>query len=239
MTDNEEREFFESMAYELDYSLIPPDQFTQSIATPEQNQLFSGLIEIVSLFLGLVARIMGTDACSLTKDIQRYTLLFLTQLHKFDRMTESDNKAKLFNTPNLLTLLNIPDNIKRFGHLRLLWELGHMGEAHIQFIKPYISQDKGNIYSGALHKYLIKQGYHDLAHGLIDMIGTTDNDEIKHLIDAAMAEIPANQGDATAGLGKSLKRNMLQSIGMSSGKEKNSIASYIKSTGKYRTTVYA
>ena len=40
MTDNEEREFFESMVYELDYSLIPPDQFTQSIALPEQNQIF-------------------------------------------------------------------------------------------------------------------------------------------------------------------------------------------------------
>ena len=117
MTDNEKREFFESMVYELDYSLIPPDQFTQSIATPEQNQLFSGLIEIVSLFLGLVAQIMGTNACSLTKEIQRYALLFLTQLRKFDQMTESDKKPKLFNTPNLLTLLNIPDDIKQFGHL--------------------------------------------------------------------------------------------------------------------------
>ena len=39
---------------------------------------------------------------------------------------------------NFLTMLNIPDEIKRFNHLQFMWELGEMGEGYIPIIKKEI-----------------------------------------------------------------------------------------------------
>ena len=37
--------------------------------------------------------------------------------------------------PNFSTILNIPDEIKRFNHLQFMLELGGMGEGYIPLIK--------------------------------------------------------------------------------------------------------
>ena len=93
----------------------------------------------------MVTRIMGEDACDNKTEITRYVFLFLTRLHQFDMTYRTDEqnqnkskKPKLFSMPNLLSLLNIVDDNRRFGHLRMMWELGGMGEKSVQKVRDYV-----------------------------------------------------------------------------------------------------
>ena len=51
--------------------------------------------------------------------------------------------------------------------MRLLWELGRIGEAFISLIKPHIGSGENYCYN-ALIKYLADAGYHDLTSSLVD-----------------------------------------------------------------------
>ena len=99
----------------------------------------SNLIEVVKLYLCLVTRAMGTKSTVHILDVHRYAMLFLIQFHLLEidltlckRHTGDKLKYQMLSTRlNLLILLNIPDDIKMYGHLQLLWELGGMGEGFI------------------------------------------------------------------------------------------------------------
>ena len=64
--------------------------------------------------------------------------------------------------PNLLSLLNIPDDIDRFGDLRQSWDLDRKAEAFIPLVKKYITNEKKSFTLSAANKFFESQGYQDL-----------------------------------------------------------------------------
>ena len=116
--------------------VYPPDRFFYALDKVEN----SDISEIVSLNLCLISRIMGSEACERVDEIKKFIMLYLTKVHRFDLKCSpsTDNnrptKPSLFSRPNLLSMLNLPDEIKRFGHLRLLWV-----RVNLLFFQRYIS----------------------------------------------------------------------------------------------------
>ena len=179
-SDKKRRDYFECFVDSK--GILPPDQYFFSDKAKEANRCYDGLIEIVSLFSCLVTCIMGDDAhCNITK-IERYTLLFLTKIHSFDMSyrTDEDNcdknkKPKLYTMPNLLSLLNIPNDIKRFGNLRLVWELAGMGEGFFQRIKKHIPDLQKGFAKRSIDKFLRERGYSDLAEDLVENLRSRED----------------------------------------------------------------
>ena len=105
--------------------LVPPVNVDPPSGKSESEQ-----IEMVfALFLCLVSRIQGDDGGEQYQIIERYIDLFLSKVHHVDtNLNGNQDKVKpmLASRMNFLTMLNIPRDIKRFNHLRYLWELGGM-----------------------------------------------------------------------------------------------------------------
>ena len=75
---------------------------------------------VVSTYVALVARVMGPTG-NKPDPIERYTKLFLTKAHKLDVFLSPSTlkqKGTLCRQLNYLTLLNLPDDVRCFGHLR-------------------------------------------------------------------------------------------------------------------------
>ena len=88
----------------------------------------SDISEIVSLNLCLIfSQIMGSEACDRVDEKKVYHVISDKKVHRFDlkctplKDNNSSTKPSLFDRPNLSSMLNLPDEIKRFGHLQLLW----------------------------------------------------------------------------------------------------------------------
>ena len=100
---------------------------------PPGGKAKSKEIEMVfALFVCVVSRIQGDDDGEQYQIIERYINLFLSKVHHVDTdlIGKQDSvKPMLASRMNFLTMLNIPRDIKRFNHLRYLWELGGMVSA--------------------------------------------------------------------------------------------------------------
>ena len=103
--------------------VYPPDRYFYALDTIEDNDIS----EIISLHLCLISRLMGVEAQDRVTEIKKLVMMFLTKVHRFDlkctptKDGNASNKPSLFSKPNLLSLLNLPDDIERYGHMRLLW----------------------------------------------------------------------------------------------------------------------
>ena len=90
---------------------------------------------------------------------------------------------------NFLTMLNIPDEIKRFNHLRFMWELGGMGEGYIPLIKKEIYDLRENFASNAINAVMRKVSYSDLfgslLHTMSNNINNTTPVSVANMIEAA------------------------------------------------------
>ena len=88
-------------------------------------------------FSCLVSRLMTTENVALS-DIEDYIKLFLSCCTKYHiTLYGSSSKGNPFwNSPNFLSLLNLPKQISQFGTMRLHWEGIH--ERFIQHIKPHL-----------------------------------------------------------------------------------------------------
>ena len=64
--------------------------------------------------------------------------------------------------PNLLSLLNIPDDIDRFGDLRQSWDLDRKAQSFIPLVKKYITNEKKSFTLSAANKFFESQGCQDL-----------------------------------------------------------------------------
>mgnify|MGYP003340446799 CR=1 FL=1 len=98
---------------------------------------------------------MSPCVFELQLEIKQFTFLFLSSFHQLDLMiippgtvsvSQGKNgkphttivQNKIFLAPNLLSLLNIPDEINRFGSPCLIWEMDHCGEGFLPQILPLI-----------------------------------------------------------------------------------------------------
>ena len=91
---------------------------------------------IQSMFC-LISRLMTNIDVPL-EEIKNYTKLFLSccSIYYSVLYESSSNKNPFWNSPNFLSLLNLPEQIKQFGTMRLHWEGVH--ERFIQHIKPHL-----------------------------------------------------------------------------------------------------
>ena len=66
------------------------------------------------------------------------TPICLSALHNVEGMChlEDNTNYKMDNTSNLHGLLNLPEQIKKFGPLRMYWEGGYKGEGILRSLKP-------------------------------------------------------------------------------------------------------
>jgi len=101
----------------------------------------SMLADVISSYLALIARVMGPSGDK-ADPIERYSKIFLTKAHELDIFltpSSSKHKGTLCRQPNYLSILNLAGEVRRFGHLRFLWELGGGGEGYIKRIKTKIT----------------------------------------------------------------------------------------------------
>ena len=79
----------------------------------------SDISEIVSLNLCLISQIMGSEACDRVDEEKVYHVISDKKVQRFDlkctplKDNNSSTKPSLFGRPNLLSMLNLPDKIKR------------------------------------------------------------------------------------------------------------------------------
>ena len=112
--------------YSLVGELLPP----LSLALNE----FQCMIQCLFCML---SRLMA-DVDSPIDEITDYIKLFLSCCHKYHSALydTSNSKNPFWNSPNFLSLLNLPSQIEQFGSMRLYWE--GVNERYIQFIKPHL-----------------------------------------------------------------------------------------------------
>ena len=78
-----------------------------------------------------------------------------------------------------MSLLNIPDDIRRFGNLRNVWDLSSYCEGFIPFIKPYIRNELAGFTKNVAVYFFQQMAYSDMAEMLVD------NDKQSIIHDAA------------------------------------------------------
>jgi len=147
LTDEEFRKEFEEIANKYQVFPIPADYDIEE----QVNVHVKDLSALVSMHVGLVSRVMGTDAANMTDEIQIFTHLFLSKYNQLDEKIccdsplESDSSKSdraIIRRKNMLTLLNLADDINRFGTLRNLNEMGGMGENSIKDVKEKVNKYK-------------------------------------------------------------------------------------------------
>ena len=73
---------------------------------------------------------------------------------------------KIFSAPNLLSLLNIPEEINQFGSPCLIWEMDHCGEGFLPQILPLIVNLNPNSISKALNTFFEQKCFRMLINGI-------------------------------------------------------------------------
>ena len=124
-------------AYVDEHSIHPPDLYKIVTDSIEPSML----ADVISSFVALISRVMGPSGDK-ADPIERYSKIFLTKAHELDIFltpSSSKHKGTLCRQPNYLSILNLAGEVRRFGHLRFLWELGGGGEGYIKRIKRKIT----------------------------------------------------------------------------------------------------
>ena len=124
-------------AYVNTHTIHPPDLYE----TVSDDIKPSMLADVISSYLALISRVMGPSGDK-ADPIERYSKIFLTKAHELDIFltpSSSKHKGTLCRQPNYLSILNLAGEVRRFGHLRFLWELGGGGEGYIKRIKYKIT----------------------------------------------------------------------------------------------------
>ena len=67
-----------------------------------------------------------------------------------------------------MSLLNIPDDIRRFGNLRNVWDLSSYCEGFIPFIKPFIRNKLAGFTKNVVVYFFQQMAYSDMAEILVD-----------------------------------------------------------------------
>jgi hypothetical protein len=129
--------------------------------------------------------------------LERHVKIFLSRFDAFDRPKRRKKAARAVqpgerkgrNTPgwishvNFISLLNLPDVLRRFGSLRpLYWEGDRKGEGGLPRIKAKIkSGTKGDWAGNAARATLSDAGLGRAVKAAADAVGLTENPAYKHL----------------------------------------------------------
>ena len=102
-------------------------------------------VEIKSIFQLLnslhvmVSTLMNPRTATDTDTIEVYVKFFLSCVNRSYHLVNGSGDYFWGKKGNFLSLLNLPDQIKRFGPIRWYWE--GICEAYIQEVKPHLTQN--------------------------------------------------------------------------------------------------
>ena len=97
---------------------------------------------MIQTCLCFIARLMSNTEVSV-HEVDDYIKLFLTSVHNFEVRTyvqDSNHDFSWYSKGNFLSLLNLPSQIQKFGHLRNYWEGSR--ERYIQLVKPFMKNNR-------------------------------------------------------------------------------------------------
>ena len=132
--------------------------------------------KVISAWVAVVSRIMATRYTdSLINSTERHIKVFLSYFHDLEELnytldTKKDKTNKnaahksnrIFTTGNMVSMLNIPDQMRNFGPLRLFWEGGYKGEGILALLKMSVTQGTHMPYFATA---ALKRFYNDRALG--------------------------------------------------------------------------
>ncbi|KAL7578583.1 hypothetical protein ACA910_011639 [Epithemia clementina (nom. ined.)] len=108
-----------------------------------------GVVDVWKSLHSLLQIVMrtGEDAIN-TEEIDYWVKRFLSCYAKVDQglqsSEDSHEKPSWVTTYNFMSLLNLPDAVRRFGPLRNIWEGGTQGEGFLQYVKREMSMGLRN-----------------------------------------------------------------------------------------------
>jgi hypothetical protein len=111
-----------------------PPQVNQIVVSPEEIMLL-----VVRLNQMITLRMCEEFSDEHVQHCRTAIKLFLDTVHKVDfKLRNGVGKPKWYSMGNYMNLLNLPDQILRYGLLRLVWEGIFQGEAILRLIKPLV-----------------------------------------------------------------------------------------------------
>jgi len=111
---------------------------TRLLMTLNDGGTVRNITDMVVALHSMIATIMVTSVEAETiTEVRRRIQVFLNAFHTFDKAIRSDKEKPTWITSyNFMCLMNIPDNMEKFGPMRNLWEGGGQGEKIIGTLKP-------------------------------------------------------------------------------------------------------
>lgn len=116
---------------------------TQADPVPPRIDMQAGPVETVLLTISsideLIALVMIDEIPdeSYYSDLERKIRIFLTLFADMeDNLPSKKELPQWLSSYNFMSLLNLPDVIRRYGPIRNIWEGGPQGEGVLRFVKP-------------------------------------------------------------------------------------------------------
>ena len=95
------------------------------------------VVNVIRAMHAMISRLMRrTVNDEKIRDCERHIHLFLSYFSKFDSDLRGEQKRTWVRSYNFMSLLNLPDILKKYGPLRNLWEGGGQGERVLSVVKP-------------------------------------------------------------------------------------------------------
>ena len=116
--------------------------YTRLFVKGEYSQDIDAYEFMIQTCLCFIARLMTNTETSV-HEVDDYIKLFLTAVHNFEVRTyvqDSNHDFSWYSKGNFLSLLNLPSQIKKFGHIRNYWEGSR--ERYIQMVKPFMKNNR-------------------------------------------------------------------------------------------------
>lgn len=139
---------------------VPPVMDRSAEHEPKQ-------IEIVLLALDAMITVLMTDevipevTCPLAELRIKH---FLTEFDILDQSClKAGKKPKVISASNYLTLLNLPETMRRFGPLRGIWEGHWCGEGFVRKVKPHLRYGQRVNFGSNAMKHCLKESVLEMA----------------------------------------------------------------------------
>lgn len=141
----------------------------------------------------MISQIMSFDGSRMPTDaevdhIEDVIKIFLSTVHKVDAPRLEKNKDRnilpeWLSKANFVTLLAIPEAMRRYGPPRILWEGSSWGEGLIPEIKRSVKSKQGpNIAFNAARNFYIKRGIRSTLRTLLRDHPTLSNEEMLRVV---------------------------------------------------------
>jgi hypothetical protein len=95
---------------------------------------------LIQAYNQMISYLMKTEYDE--KDCLRVEIIIINFLHNYAKFTSTSDSNKLPSWAshyNFLSLLNVPNQVKMFGPLRLIWEGGTIGEGYLRKVKAELN----------------------------------------------------------------------------------------------------